>query len=35
MFSLGLYRARDKERVPASNADGEPWLDAQRAAGQR
>ena len=25
----GLYRARDKERVPASNSDGEPWLDAR------
>ena len=23
----GLYRLRDQERVPASNADGSPWLD--------
>ncbi len=25
----GLYRARDQERVPAANVDGEPWLDAR------
>ena len=25
----GLYRARDQERIPASDADGEPWLDAR------
>ena len=25
----GLYRARDKERVPASTSDGEHWLDAR------
>ncbi len=25
----GLYRARDQERVPASDATGEPWLDAR------
>ena len=23
----GLYRARDKERVPTTDADGVPWLD--------
>ena len=25
----GLYRTRDSERVPASGADGTPWLDAR------
>ena len=25
----GLYRSRDRERVPASDADGAPWLDAR------
>ena len=25
----GLYRARDQERVPAANVEGEPWLDAR------
>lgn len=25
----GLYRARDKERVPVTDADGESWLDAR------
>ena len=25
----GLYRSRDRERVPANDADGTPWLDAR------
>ena len=25
----GLYRLRDKERIPVSNADGQPWRDAR------
>ena len=25
----GIYRASDRERVPATNADGERWLDAR------
>ena len=25
----GLYRTRDLERVPASDMDGEPWLDGR------
>ena len=25
----GLYRARDQERIPASGAEGTPWLDAR------
>ena len=29
----GLYRARDKERVPVTDADGAPWLDNRVALG--
>ena len=29
----GLYRARDKERVPTTDADGAPWLDNRVALG--
>ena len=25
----GLYRTRDQERIPASDADGERWLDGR------
>ena len=28
-FFTGLYRTRDSERVPVSDADGTPWLDAR------
>ena len=27
--STGLYRRRDQERVPAQDADGQPWLDGR------
>ena len=29
----GLYRARDGERVPTTDADGQPWLDNRVALG--
>ncbi len=29
----GLYRASDQERVPASDAEGTPWLDNRVAVG--
>ena len=29
----GLYRARDGERVPTTDADGAPWLDNRVALG--